>query len=98
MDKAKQVDLAWSAAKRPSVPLTVGRGVDVYSMGIVHCSICVPKRVPIGTAIELVNAEYPTGINSVWHLSADKTFACGKPNPCPCSDSPESRTHYLLVC
>jgi hypothetical protein len=47
---------------------------------------------------ETINVHYYTGISSVWKVSESKTFKSNDPNPCPCSDDPEHRMHYLMVC
>lgn len=71
--------------------------VHVYTTGLVHCSICVPKGVSLREAVAYVNRTHSTGIASTWNHSRDKHFASGELNPCPC-ETERGRTHYLLVC
>ena len=62
-------------------------------------SVCVQKDMPVEQIEHLANVEHPTGIQSQWMKSSDKTFSDGvNPNPCPCPDHPETRLHYLLEC
>lgn len=72
--------------------------VQVYSSGICHCSVCVPKELTHEQIEEQVNLEHPTGINSKWRISKDKTFKGGEANPCACNYLPESNLHYLMEC
>ena len=70
--------------------------LEVYSNGIVHCSICT--NIEGKAMIEnMVNAKNPTGLRHGWKISEDKTFANGQPNPCPCGQR-EGYKHYLMVC
>ena len=71
----------------------------VYAMGLSVCSVCVPEDMPIGKIEELANVQEPTGIDSNWKLSEDKTFTTGEENPCKCDKyHKEKRLHYLLKC
>jgi len=71
--------------------------LEVYNDGFVHCSICtnVKSRKRIE---ELVNLKNPTGIESRWKISRDKTFRSGEANPCPCEKNPKTHKHYLMEC
>lgn len=69
---------------------------EMYAVGLVCASICT--SLPIETAVERANIERPTGIQSNWALSEDKTFADGKPNPLACELKPKTHKHYLLNC
>lgn len=71
--------------------------IQVYSKGIVACSVCVPKDMGTNMIEKLVNMENPTGIESNWELSEDKTFKSGHSHPCECIDD-KNRLHYLLHC
>lgn len=71
--------------------------VMIYSDGLVYCSVCAPKDMPIEEVTTEVNRQQPTGIASQWHLSEDKTFRDGLPNPTPC-EVESSRIHYLFNC
>ena len=70
--------------------------LEVYSNGLVHCSLCTniksKKRVE-----QMVNLKNPTGISSPWRISKDN-FRSGESNPCPCERKPETHKHYLMEC
>ena len=69
---------------------------QVYSLGIVAASVCTD--LPVAEATELLNKEHPTGIDSKWSLSEDKTFRDGvTPNGGQC-DVFDHRRHYLFNC
>jgi hypothetical protein len=71
--------------------------LEVYSLGLVACSICTnikdPKKIEM-----LVNMRCPTGITSPWKISKSEKFHSGQTNPCPCENKPETHKHYLLEC
>ncbi len=71
--------------------------LEVYSLGIVHCSVCTnikdPERVEM-----LVNMRCPTGTSSNWKISEEPKFHTGHTNPCPCEQKPKTHKHYLMVC
>jgi hypothetical protein len=77
-----------------------GRPVDpdftVYAHGI--CAVSVCTNLSPEEAEKRLNEELPTGIESKWKLSEDKTFAGGQPHPCPCDKNPETHKHYLFNC
>jgi hypothetical protein len=66
---------------------------DIYSIGIVHCSVCVPEDATPEDVTYFVNATPPHS----WEISKEPFFAGGAPNPCPCNSGP-GRLHYLMVC
>jgi hypothetical protein len=71
--------------------------LEVYSLGLVACSICTNIKDP--REIEMVvNMRCPTGISSSWKISKDPTFHTGQSNPCPCEKNPKTHKHYLLSC
>ena len=71
--------------------------LEVYSTGIVHCSICT--NIESVEEIErIVNLKNPTGISSYWRVSKNKNFRGGEPNPCPCDQKPDTHKHYLMEC
>ena len=80
--------------------------VEMYTVGIVHASVCAPKDMPTDEILSQSNILHPvcpagykemTGCEPHgWAISEDG-FRTGEPNPCPCNDNPE-RLHYLLVC
>lgn len=72
------------------------RKIDIYSKGIVACSVCVPKDMKPEEIELAVNLENPTGIESRWTISKDK-FRDGGENPHECEND-KNRKHYLLNC
>ena len=71
--------------------------VDIYRVGLVHCSVCAPREMSAEEVVRRVNIQHPTGIVSQWKLDPSETFSSGKKNPCPC-DRDSDKLHYLLVC
>lgn len=74
---------------------TIAPDFTVYSIGAMCASICT--RLPLDEATRRLNAEHPTGVHP-WFPSSDKAFACGAPNPSPCSRRPETHRHCLFNC
>jgi hypothetical protein len=72
--------------------------VCVYSSGLVVCSVCAPSSLTREQVEDATNRLHPTGISSRWTISADPTFYKGGPQPGPCDQSPDERTHYLMEC
>ncbi len=72
--------------------------IQIYSVGLVHCSVCVPASMSPDEIEVFVNTEMPTGIGSPWKVSKDAAFADGTPNPCDCKDEPGVKKHYLMTC
>lgn len=72
------------------------KDIHIYSSGIVHCSVCVPKSLSRNDIEAYVNAVNMTGIDSRWKISKKK-FADGTANPNQC-ESDKDRFHYLMVC
>ena len=70
--------------------------VSIYARGLVFCSVCVHKDMPIEEVEKIVNEQYPSGIKSKWKKSKEN-FANGSPNPHGCEDGGNS-IHYLLNC
>lgn len=68
---------------------------EVYSRGMCCMSICtnIEDRDEIR---RWANRENPTGIDSQWDFSEDKTFAQGGPQPGTCELG--KGTHYLMIC
>lgn len=71
--------------------------VEVYTFGLCHCSVCVPKDMSRADVEAGADVSHKTGLDHGWKISADKTFKGGEPNPCVCSCNP-NRLHYLMVC
>lgn len=68
-----------------------------YAIGLVCVSACAPEGFSAERVEAEVNAQVPTGVESMWKISKDPTFAGGEPNPCQCNDDP-TRKHWLLSC
>lgn len=73
------------------------KDLRIYSHGLVHCSVCVPKEMTMDEIENAVNEINPTGISSPWVISSDKNFSDGLPMPTCCNEDP-ARMHYLLSC
>lgn len=69
--------------------------VDIYSIGICHCSVCTDIE-DTELLEEEVNNLRPAGVTLRWKIS-DESFKGGEPNPCSCEKYPD-RKHYLFVC
>ncbi len=72
-------------------------GIEIYSVGLVHLSVCAPKDMSVAEIEAAVNADTPTGLSHGWKVDDAPTFAEGKPNPCLCEND-GTRLHYLMVC
>ncbi len=68
---------------------------DAYAVGICYASVCTSLSAEEAT--KKLNVFHPTGTSSQWELS-EHSFATGEPNPCLCTDSPETHKHYLFSC
>lgn len=70
---------------------------EAYSVGLVCASVCT--SLPIKEATKQLNSDQPTGIDSQWHRSRDKTFSDGKTkNGASCEQHPKTHKHYLFNC
>ncbi len=67
---------------------------EVYSNGIVHCSVCTD--LPVEKVAAYANVHSPSGTRHGWEV-IEKRFHTGQTNPCPC-DSTEGYIHVLLTC
>ena len=70
----------------------------VYASGIVACSVCAPNTLDIEELTAIVNRIHPAGTTHGWRKDAAPTFKGGEANPCPCSEYPDARRHYLFEC
>ena len=70
--------------------------LEVYSSGVVHCSVCTTKELSVKDVERRANVTNPTGIDHQWKVT-EKSFGDGKSNPCQCNEDP-TRLHYLLTC
>ena len=75
---------------------TTTQAFQVYSYGPICASVCT--SLSLAEATRRLNQERPTGIESQWRKSKDKTFRTGQPNPCPCENNPSTHKHYLFNC
>lgn len=67
----------------------------IYGVGLCYMSVCTDDTDEEATRI--LNSEHPTGMDSYWKISENKTFKSGKPNPCPCEQE-DGRRHILFDC
>lgn len=70
--------------------------IDIYLKGLIHCSVCAPKEMPVAELEAAVNTKCPTGIASSW-VRSELAFKSGEPNPCACNKD-SGRLHYLMNC
>lgn len=68
-----------------------------YSVGLVAASVCT--SLSLKEATRRLNMLHPTGIDSQWRKSKDKTFKDGiTANGASCPDYPKTHKHYLFNC
>ena len=73
--------------------------LDIYSRGIVACSVCAPKGMPAEQVVAEVNKQYPSKmIGSPWRMSGDSRFQDGSPMPWEDPPGCKGTTHWLLEC
>ena len=70
--------------------------IEIYSNGIVHCSVCAPKGMKRSVLKREVNIQNPVGTSGQWEISKEN-FADGSKNPNQCEDR-DDHQHYLFVC
>jgi len=70
--------------------------IQIYTNGLVHCSVCVEKELSRSEIEREVNLVNPTGIDSRWKIS-NEDFADKNKNPHKC-EKDKNRLHYLMVC
>lgn len=69
--------------------------LNVYSVGLVHISVCAPLDMSREDVEAHVNASHPAGLDHGWSVT-EKTFRTGEPNPfIPDGDCGR---HWLLTC
>jgi hypothetical protein len=73
---------------------TATRAVNIYSNGVVHCSVCAPADMSREEVERAVNAQNPTGLDTGWKVS-DEPFRTGEANPHLAGDCGQ---HWLMVC
>ena len=71
--------------------------IHIYSLGLLSCSVCVPKDMSRKEIEKKVNESEPTVIRSSWAISEEKSFGAGQSMPCVCEHD-KARLHYLLHC
>lgn len=71
--------------------------IDIYSSGIVFCSICVPEDLTQLAIEEGVNNQLPLHGDLRWKVSKAPCFRGGELNPCKCPHT-SGRLHYLMEC
>lgn len=60
-------------------------------------SVCAPNGMSREEIEREVNAQYPTGIKSLWRISGETHFKTGQTMPCQCEQD-ENRQHWLFQC
>jgi hypothetical protein len=72
----------------------MNKDFEVYAEGLCYASVC--SSLP-QSEVELRMQQREPGTTLGWRL-AEEPFRTGEPNPCPCSDNPETHKHYLFAC
>lgn len=54
--------------------------VEVYSSGLLCCSVCAPEGMSPEDVLKRVNEIHPCGTENGWTISEDKTFKGGEEN------------------
>ncbi len=70
--------------------------LNIYSVGIVHCSVCVPADWSKEAVENAVNNRMPSGV-SPWKIS-DEDFYTGEKNGYQCECDGKPTRHWLLMC
>ena len=70
--------------------------LNIYSVGIVHCSVCVPADWSKEAVENAVNNRMPSGV-SPWKIS-DEDFSTGEKNGYQCECDGKPTRHWFLVC
>lgn len=71
--------------------------VKVYSIGLVHISVCAGTGLSKAEVEAGATLEHPTGLDHGWRVSEDGEFSDETPNPAPCNTDP-GRLHWLMEC
>lgn len=84
-------------------PRSVIRGrvmeVEVYSRGIVHCSVCAPPEMSGDEVASHVEYATPAGTDLGWQVSKDATFSDGVTLNGGIVECHNGKTrHWLLDC
>lgn len=69
---------------------------EIIAIGVCSASVCT--SLSIADATNMLNMTHPTGIQSRWAKSKDKTFRTGESNPCKCEKHPKTHRHILFNC
>lgn len=69
--------------------------IQIYSNGLIYCSVCAPSDFSREEVERQVNLENPSGVTP-WRIDKEN-FSDGKTNPSPC-EKDKGRTHYLMSC
>lgn len=73
------------------------QSIDIYSLGLVYCSVCAAPEMGAEEVERAVNAKEPTGVGSDWTV-ADESFRTGEANPHLRECGQGERRHWLLSC
>ncbi len=71
--------------------------VEIYSTGLVHCSVCAPFEMPRAEVETEVNRQRPPGGTLSWKIS-NEDFSDGSLNGGEQHCSRGKTRHWLLVC
>lgn len=97
IDLEAVVDLAANvSAELDEAESIIAGEIEIYSYGLVSCSVCVPAGMDRELIERQVNKALPTGISTNWRIS-NEGFNTGEPNPAQCNDD-STKLHYLLNC
>lgn len=73
--------------------------VEIYSMGLLCCSVCAPAEMPREEVEKHVNEQSPAGTTHGWRISEDEAFSDGTTENGGIVDCYRGRTrHWLLEC
>lgn len=77
--------------------MTELREVNVYSVGLCHCSVCAPADMSRKDVEAMVNYLNPTGIQSKWVIDLSPTFLDGSENGRLQTCEGVPTRHWLMV-
>lgn len=70
--------------------------INIYSSGLVYCSVCAPAEMTADELTQAVNLKNPTGLEHGWQIASEPFKDCSE-NPHTCEQD-SSRKHWLLSC
>lgn len=73
--------------------------VEIYSMGMLCCSVCAPADMGREEVERRVNEQSPSGTSNGWRISEDKFFSDGETENGGVVNCSRGETrHWLLDC